>query len=427
MRRLLALLLILLVLSTGEGSLRDVTFALTPGDTDGDGLTDTKEDANGDGLVNAGETDPLNADSDRGGEADGAEVEAGRNPLEITDDITYDQDVDGLTNGAEGRLGTDPKQPDTDRDGILDGRDPFPLDPQLKKDTDRDGMPDEWEEKHALQPADSSDAQLDADQDGLQNLQEFVEGTLPTKPDTDRDGVVDGVEVVQGTDPEENPCLTYGPPAPPFPDTEGHWGKTAIARLQRITVVEGEHIVLGYPETGSVRVFLPDRPISRFELLKIALLGHCIVLARDVERLSRSFSDVPAVKRPHDTEDEILRRRVIYTALREGIIEGYADGSFRPDAPINRAEALKILLTSARLPEVVGSEEPLTLFPDVPADAWLTAPIEEALTYDLIEGYPDGTFRPEQSITRAEATKLLLLTMLENPRINGYVIPSEGL
>ena len=92
-------------------------------DLDGDGLFDWQEDVNGNNKVDEGETNFLDADTDGGGEADGSELKAGRNPLEKTDDITYDYDGDGLTNGQEILIGTHPQQPDTDGDGVKDGED----------------------------------------------------------------------------------------------------------------------------------------------------------------------------------------------------------------------------------------------------------------------------------------------------------------
>ena len=56
-------------------------------DTDGDGLADGIEDSNGNGQVDEGELDPLNADSDNGGESDGNEVIGNRNPLDRQDDL----------------------------------------------------------------------------------------------------------------------------------------------------------------------------------------------------------------------------------------------------------------------------------------------------------------------------------------------------
>ena len=70
-------------------------------DSDGDGLSDVTEDANGNDIVDSNETDPFNADMDGGGEADGSEIAAGRDPLDRKDDYTYDLDGDGLVNGEE--------------------------------------------------------------------------------------------------------------------------------------------------------------------------------------------------------------------------------------------------------------------------------------------------------------------------------------
>ncbi|HEX9860225.1 MAG TPA: hypothetical protein VGB23_03410, partial [Nitrospirota bacterium] len=69
-------------------------------------------------------------------------------------------------------------------------------------DTDGDGMPDEWEVKYGLAPNASADAALDADNDGLTNLQEYTLGTDPTKADTDSDGMPDEWEVRYGLNPK---------------------------------------------------------------------------------------------------------------------------------------------------------------------------------------------------------------------------------
>lgn len=429
MRRVVVLLLLSLLVHSTSAQ-QSLPF---PNDLDGDGLTDTEEDLDADGVYDVGvETDPKNADTDRGGEADGAEVSAGRNPLKQIDDITFDADNDGLRNGEEQTLGTDPTNADTDGDGTLDGNDPAPLERSQRTDHDRDGLPGEWEVQHGLEPDNAKDATEDPDEDGLNNTEEFVQGTLPKEPDTDLDGVPDGTEVEQGTDPQENPCLSYGEPLPPFPDSANHWSKAFIARLQRTTSLpEGLPIIIGYPgDRGKAEfVFLPDRSISRFELLKIALLGNCIpLLGTQNDPPTKDFEDLSLQQSSTEDSDTSLRRRVVAAALEKGIVEGYPDGTFRANAPINRAEALKIFLLAARLPPPSDPTElPSLGFTDTASSSWFAPYAREALYYDLIEGYSDGTFRPGNPITRAEAAKLLLLTILENPRINGYVIPAEGL
>ncbi|WP_265594797.1 DUF1800 family protein [Haloferula sp. BvORR071] len=68
-------------------------------------------------------------------------------------------------------------------------------------DTDSDGMPDAWETANSFNPNSASDANLDADGDGLSNLREFLAGTFPRDSDSDDDGANDGLEINYGSDP----------------------------------------------------------------------------------------------------------------------------------------------------------------------------------------------------------------------------------
>lgn len=68
----------------------------------------------------------------------------------------------------------------------------------LDADTDGDGMPDWWEDENGFNKSSAADASLDADSDGLTNLQEFVKGTDPKNPDSDGDGIKDGAETGTG-------------------------------------------------------------------------------------------------------------------------------------------------------------------------------------------------------------------------------------
>jgi len=399
---------------------------ITNDDVDGDGLLNTEEDKNQDGIVNTGETDPYNADTDGGGEADGSEIQNNRDPFDRTDDMTYDLDADGLTNGQEDLIGTDRANPDSDNDSLNDKDDPFPLDVRYTKDTDKDGLPDEYEEENGLKIDVRSDANEDLDNDGLTNLQEFIQGTDINNPDSDNDGEIDGDEVADGNDPLENPCLFNAGPTEVLHDLEGHWSKPYVEALQQTKIgTNGNRIIQGYSYADG-DLFMPNKEISRYELLKIALLSSCIIPDETADEGEFAFPDVRRISRTRESNDAILKRRIIYTAYDLGIVDGYPDGSFKPDAPINRAEALKILFLATELPPF-DDESYENIFSDVSDDDWFTEYIQDALSYAFVEGYDDGTFRPGQFITRAEASKLVLYMTISNPQVNGYVVPVENI
>ena len=178
-------------------------------DTDGDGTSDADEDPDGDGLTNLEEvtgsendafgnepTDPLDADSDDDDLTDGEETSStpATDPNTPNDEQNVvDSDDDGLTDTEEGVLGTDPNDPDTDGDGLLDGEEvnTYKTDP-LDADTDGDTLSDGRE----VLKVGSNPKKKDTDKDGLKDGQEVKRyKTNPLKKDTDGDGLKDKVEI----------------------------------------------------------------------------------------------------------------------------------------------------------------------------------------------------------------------------------------
>lgn len=96
-------------------------------------------------------------------------------------------------------------------------------------------------------------------------------------------------------------------------------------------------IVDGY-EDG---YFRPSQNVSRVEFTKMVLLSHCFVYENEnTQDISSKYIDMIP---------ETWKSRVVEKADQLGIIRGYDDGTFRPDANITRAEALKILMRTSYL------------------------------------------------------------------------------
>lgn len=101
-----------------------------------------------------------------------------------------------------------------------------------------------------------------------------------------------------------------------------------------------------------------------------------------------AFNDISG----HWAEKEILEMK------NRGIIDGFEDGSFRPDAEITRAQFVKILSGAFQISESTGS-----IFSDVPTEEWYAGYVYGALEAGVINGVSDTEFAPETEITRQDA------------------------
>lgn len=95
--------------------------------------------------------------------------------------------------------------------------------------------------------------------------------------------------------------------------------------------------------------------------------------------------------------------------LDNDIVSGYPDGSFKPDETVNRAEFTKIII-GAKL-GLNPEESASNCFSDVKADQWFSSYVCYARNADVIKGYDDGEFKPANTINLAEALKILVLSL----------------
>ena len=109
-----------------------------------------------------------------------------------------------------------------------------------------------------------------------------------------------------------------------------------------------------------------------------------------------------------DTNLNSLEGKAGSELFRRGVIGGYPDGEFKGERPVNRAEAAKFLLLAR-----YGDVDDLlndNRFPDVKEGEWYVKFVINAATKGIINGYPDGLYRPQNTVTAAEFLKMLTLT-----------------
>ena len=111
------------------------------------------------------------------------------------------------------------------------------------------------------------------------------------------------------------------------------------------------------------------------------------------------FSDVP---------DEHQNATAIAILYSWSIISGYGDGTFRPDNLVNRAEALKIILTSAGVesPEITNQSD--IMYSDITLADWFAKYVVSASKHGIVGGNPDGSFAPGREVNKAEYIKMVL-------------------
>ncbi|NIA02283.1 MAG: hypothetical protein GWP15_02785 [Nitrospirae bacterium] len=93
----------------------------------------------------------------------------------------------------------------------------------------------------------------------------------------------------------------------------------------------------------------------------------------------------------------------------EGIVDGYSDGSYKPDDDINRAEFTKIIIEATFEDSEIEDCSPGTIFSDITADQWYENYVCVAANNGIINGYDDGTFKGADKINFVEAAKIIVI------------------
>ena len=178
-------------------------------------------------------------------------------------------------------------------------------------------------------------------------------------------------------------------------------GSPAIIAAACLNTKDHYSYLIGYSD-GTVR---PNGRITRAEVATIFFR----LLTDDARQRNWSsennFSDVSADK---------WYNNAVSTLCHMGVLGGYSDGTFRPNAPITRAEFAKIAVSFAQ----TNGSAVYSYFTDVKTTDWFAPYVTAAKDSSLIEGYSDGSFKPENRITRAEACTIVNRVLGRKPSKN---------
>ena len=219
------------------------------------------------------------------------------------------------------------------------------------------------------------------------------------KPDPDPD---------PDPDPEPDPYIPpYIPPTPvrpdpdpvrPDPDVEILDEEVPLAGAIGLNLEDHFAYIAGYPD-GTVR---PDGNITRAEVATIFFR----LLTEETRAIywsqTNDYSDVAP---------EAWYNNAVSTLSSMEVLSGYPDGTFKPNAPITRAEFAKIAVSFFDCAGIVYDGT----FSDVAEGQWWTEYIAAAAELGLVEGYPDGTFKPQANISRAESCAIVNRVLERKP------------
>lgn len=167
-----------------------------------------------------------------------------------------------------------------------------------------------------------------------------------------------------------------------FSDIKGHWAEANIQAWG------DEGLIRGYLD----RSFKPNTYITRAEFMNLVngAFGYS-------GQAKITFNDV---------SESAWYYEAISIANANGYIDGYTDGTMKPQDPITRQEAAKVI---AGILNLELNETAANVFSDSSSiAAWSKGAVGGAAAAKIISGYADGTFKPLNSITRAEAVSALV-------------------
>lgn len=228
---------------------------------------------------------------------------------------------------------------------------------------------------------DSNADQTDTDSDGLGDA---------CDDDDDADGILDdgdNCRVTPNADQADGDSDGRGDVCDFSDVANGHWASPSIDALFDANITAG-------CATNPLR-YCPANNVTRAEMAVFLLraIGH----ADHATGYQDIFDDVGP---------GLWYTGYVEHLFQHGITAGYGDGTYRPNNPVSRAEMAVFLIIAQNETPV---DAPTGVFDDVPASHWAAGYIEKLEQLGITTGYPDGTYRPDNPVTRAETAAFIAI------------------
>lgn len=174
-------------------------------------------------------------------------------------------------------------------------------------------------------------------------------------------------------------------------DMAGHWAGPLVAALEAKGVIAGD----------SSGRFQPEGMLTRSQLAKLLAVG--LGYEQEANLLAQYDS------RFRDISSRHWARGYVESLAELGLVKGYSDDTFGPEDSVSRAQMAAILARAAGMQEqaesVSETSSPYADSETIPS--WARGSVQVVTMSGLMTGFPDGTFRPDQAMTRAEAAVVL--------------------
>ncbi len=268
---------------------------------------------------------------------------------------------------------------------------------QVQDNNDNQDVPDDTENSDNMENPDDTDTPDDTENsDGTETPGDTEIPDDTENPDgTETPGDTESPDDIENPDDTETPDDTEDPDDPEKPEFPG------LEMTEHRVYIKGKGDLV--------------RPGGQLTRAEAAQIMYSLLEYEPELTGSKTFPDVK--------ETAWYGKQVL--ALAEmGVINGSGDGTFRPDKPIKRNEFVQIL---TQFFDTKGEEIPAANFPDVNQNGWDAPAINYAAAKGWISGSPDGTFRPNSYITRAEAITVVNKALGREPDIeklksDGYAL-----